>query len=215
MFTSLFLTIGLIHLIALASPGPDFALILRTSLHRPTALGAALGIALAILVHATLSLTGISLLIAEHPWLFMTVKVVGALYLGWLGWGALKAAWHSSAELALHAGGEAQGWRKGVQRGIATNLLNPKALLFFMGLLAAMVTPQVDGLTRGLLVLELFLLSLVWFGVLAWSLSTVRAQRLLGRVQRPLNLVTGLLFGAVSLSILTGMAGEASALVLH
>ena len=67
----------------------------------------------------------------------------------------------------------------GVQRGIATNLLNPKALLFFMGLLAAMVTPQVDGLTRGLLVLELFLLSLVWFGVLAWSLSTVRAQRLL------------------------------------
>lgn len=150
MFTSLFLTIGLIHLIALASPGPDFALILRTSLHRPTALGAALGIALAILVHATLSLTGISLLIAEHPWLFMTVKVVGALYLGWLGWGALKAAWHSSAELALRAGGEAQGWRKGVQRGIATNLLNPKALLFFMGLLAAMVTPQVDGLTRGL-----------------------------------------------------------------
>lgn len=197
MFTSLFLTIGLIHLIALASPGPDFALILRTSLHRPTALGAALGIALAILVHATLSLTGISLLIAEHPWLFMTVKVVGALYLGWLGWGALKAAWHSSAELTLHAGGEAQGWRKGVQRGIATNLLNPKALLFFMGLL------------------ELFLLSLAWFGVLAWSLSTVRAQRLLGRVQRPLNLVTGLLFGAVSLSILTGMAGEASALVLH
>ncbi|MGG5828714.1 LysE family transporter, partial [Aeromonas salmonicida] len=51
------------------------------------------------------SLTGISLLIAEHPWLFMAVKVVGALYLGWLGWGALKAAWHSSATLAPKAGG--------------------------------------------------------------------------------------------------------------
>lgn len=66
-------------------PGPDFALILRTSLHRPTALGAALGIAIAILLHATLSLTGISLLIASQPWLFLAVKVVGALYLGWLG----------------------------------------------------------------------------------------------------------------------------------
>lgn len=97
MFTSLFLTIGLIHLIALASPGPDFALILRTSLHRPTALGAALGIAIAILLHATLSLTGISLLIASQPWLFLAVKVVGALYLGWLGWGAIKAARRSSA----------------------------------------------------------------------------------------------------------------------
>ncbi|WP_421186036.1 LysE family translocator [Aeromonas enteropelogenes] len=210
MFTSLFLTIGLIHLVALASPGPDFALILRTSLHRPTALGAALGIALAILLHATLSLTGISLLIAEHHWLFMVVKMVGALYLGWLGWGALMATWQGAGEQAFKAGGERAGWRKGVQSGLATNLLNPKALLFFMGLLAAMVTPQVDGLTRGLLVLELFLLSLFWFGALAWSLSTVRAQRLLRRVQRPLNLVTGLLFGAVSLSILGGMLGELS-----
>lgn len=51
MLTSLFVTLGLMHLIALASPGPDFALILRTSLHRPTALGAALGISLAIMVH--------------------------------------------------------------------------------------------------------------------------------------------------------------------
>ena len=106
MFTSLFLTLGLVHLVALASPGPDFALILRTSLHRPTALGAALGIALAILLHATLSLTGISLLIASQPWLFLAVKLVGALYLGWLGWGALKAAWQGSGDLALRAGGE-------------------------------------------------------------------------------------------------------------
>ncbi|MGY4003387.1 LysE family translocator [Aeromonas sanarellii] len=210
MFTSLFLTLGLVHLVALASPGPDFALILRTSLHRPTALGAALGIALAILLHATLSLTGISLLIASQPWLFLAVKLVGALYLVWLGWGALKAAWQGAGDLALQAGNERQGWRKGVRRGLATNLLNPKALLFFMGLLAAMVTPQVDGLTRGLLILELFLLSLLWFGALAWSLSTARAQRLLGRIQRPLNLVTGLLFGAVSLSILVELAAGAS-----
>lgn len=208
MFTNLFLTLGLVHLVALASPGPDFALILRTSLHRPTALGAALGIALAILLHATLSLTGISLLIASQPWLFLAVKLVGALYLGWLGWGALKAAWQGSGDLALRAGGERPGWRKGVKSGLATNLLNPKAMLFFMGLLAAMVTPQVDGLTRGLLILELFLLSLVWFSALAWSLSTPRAQHLLGRIQRPLNLMTGLLFGAVSLSILVDLQGH-------
>lgn len=208
MFTSLFLTLGLVHLVALASPGPDFALILRTSLHRPTALGAALGIALAILLHATLSLTGISLLIASQPWLFLAVKLVGALYLGWLGWGAQKAAWQGSGDLALRAGGERPGWRKGVKSGLATNLLNPKAMLFFMGLLAAMVTPQVDGLTRGLLILELFLLSLVWFSALAWSLSTPRAQHLLGRIQRPLNLMTGLLFGAVSLSILVDLQGH-------
>ena len=55
---------------------------------------------------------------------------------------------------------------------------------------------------RLLLALELFALSLAWFGLLAWSLSTARAQRLLARAQRPLNLVTGLLFMVVSGSIL-------------
>ena len=47
-----------------------------------------------------------------------------------------------------------------------------------------MVTPEVDGMTRSLLVGELFIISLCWFGLLAWSLSTDRAQRLLLRVQR-------------------------------
>ncbi|MFM7969801.1 LysE family translocator [Aeromonas sp. A-5] len=202
MLTSLFVTLGLMHLIALASPGPDFALILRTSLHRPTALGAALGISLAIMVHATFSLTGISMLIASHPLLFMVIKCCGALYLGWFGWGALMAARQQSSTVMASAANELRGWGRGVRTGLATNLLNPKALVFFIGLLAAMVTPEVDGMTRSLLVGELFIISLCWFGLLAWSLSTDRAQRLLLRVQRPLNLVTGVLFAVVSLSIL-------------
>lgn len=193
MLTSLFVTLGLMHLIALASPGPDFALILRTSLHRPTALGAALGISLAIMVHATLSLTGISMLIASHPLLFMVIKCCGALYLGWLGWGALMEARQQSSSVMASAANELRGWGRGVRTGLATNLLNPKALVFFIGLLAAMVTPEVDGMTRSLL---------------AWSLSTDRAQRLLLRVQRPLNLVTGVLFAVVSLSILVSMGAE-------
>lgn len=208
MLTSLFLTLGLMHLIALASPGPDFALILRTSLHRPTALGAALGISLAIMVHATLSLTGISMLIASNPLLFMVIKACGALYLGWLGGGALMASIRRGEATQQQAGSEIRGWERGVRAGLATNLLNPKALLFFIGLLAAMVTPQVDGVTRSMLVIELFLITLCWFGALAWSLSTPRAQQVLQRIQRPLNLVTGLLFAAVSVSILINMAAE-------
>lgn len=201
MHTTLFLTLGAIHLVALASPGPDFALILRSCLQRPRALGAAIGISLAILLHATLSLTGISLLIASAPLLFVAVKLVGAIYLGKLGWGALRAA--SGQDGGWEASGRGEGTLLlGVRQGIATNLLNPKALIFFIGLLAAMVTPEVDMTTRLLLALELFVLSLLWFGVLAWTLSTARAQRLLSRLQRPLNLVTGMLFMLVSVSIL-------------
>ncbi|MBZ6068175.1 LysE family translocator [Aeromonas schubertii] len=202
MYASLFLTLGAMHLVALASPGPDVALILRSCQHRPLAIGAALGISLAILLHATLSLTGISLLIAGAPLLFTGIKLVGALYLGKMAWGALLAARYPSAAFVTTSEGAQGNLLRGVRQGMATNLLNPKALLFFMGLLAAMVTPEVETGIRLLLALELFILSLVWFLLLAWGLSGERAKGLIARAQRPINLITGLLFGAVSLSIL-------------
>lgn len=91
--------------------------------------------------------------------------------------------------------------------GLATNLLNPKALVYFMGLLAAMVAPQVGLASRALLAAELCLLSLLWFGALALCLSTGRAQAVLARSQRAVNMVTALLFGLVSAAILLELAG--------
>ena len=71
---SLLLTIGLIHIIALVSPGPDFALILRCRQSRLAAFGAALGISLAIGIHTLLSLAGISLIIQNTPTLYTLVQ---------------------------------------------------------------------------------------------------------------------------------------------
>ncbi|MGL5947998.1 MAG: LysE family translocator [Aeromonas sp.] len=199
---SLFVTVGLLHLVALISPGADFALILRCSAHRATALAAALGIALAIALHATLSVTGISLLIAQHEWLFNLIKAFGAGYLAWLGLGALQAARQApSASAAPNVLPQVHGKRAGLQAGLVTNLLNPKALLFFIGLLAALVTPEVSDVSRALLVLELFVLALGWFSLLAWGLSLPAVQVALQRLQRPFNALIALLFLTVSLSI--------------
>lgn len=62
------------------------------------------------MVHATLSLTGISMLIASHPLLFMVIKCCGALYLGWLGWGALMAARQQSSTMMQSTANELRGW---------------------------------------------------------------------------------------------------------
>ncbi len=80
--------------IALVSPGPDVALVVRTSLHQGRRAGvlSALGLACGILVHGTLVLTGVSLLLSRSPLLFASaLQLVGAFYLGWLGIGALRA----------------------------------------------------------------------------------------------------------------------------
>jgi threonine/homoserine/homoserine lactone efflux protein len=205
MDTSLLLTIGFIHLVALASPGPDLALMLRFSARRRAALGAASGIAAGILVHSLLSLTGISLLIQGQPLLFSLVRLAGAAYLGWLGWGALKASLTPAANRLTAASGVPE---RGFWAGFSTNLLNPKALVFFIGLLAALVGPEVGWLTRGLLVLELFLLSLLWFLALAWWLTSLKVQARLLAWSRPVNALCGLLFCGVAGSILWLVAGE-------
>ena len=84
---SVLLTLAAVFAIALVSPGPDVALVVRTSLHqgRRAGLASALGLACGILLHTTLVLTGVSLLLSRTPVLFAILQALGALYLAWLG----------------------------------------------------------------------------------------------------------------------------------
>ncbi len=89
---SVLLTLAAVFAVALVSPGPDVALVVRTSLHqgRRAGLASALGLACGILLHTTLVLTGVSLLLSRTPVLFAILQALGALYLAWLGVGALR-----------------------------------------------------------------------------------------------------------------------------
>ena len=91
---SVLLTLAAVFAVALVSPGPDVALVVRTSLHqgRRAGLASALGLACGILLHTTLVLTGVSLLLSRTPVLFAILQALGALYLAWLGVGALRLA---------------------------------------------------------------------------------------------------------------------------
>ncbi len=206
MNLTLFFSLGLIHWIALMSPGPDFALIVRHSQHRHAAMAAAVGISLGILAHCILSLTGVSLLIQNHAILFALVRTAGASYLLWLGIKSLAACLRPSSHPSAHT--MAIGSRRiglAVRDGLATNLLNPKALVFFVGLLAALVTPEVSLGDRVILIIEFFLLALLWFVPLAWLLSSHRVRACLSRAERSINLVTGVIFSGVGGAILLAL----------
>lgn len=90
---SAFLTIAFVHLLAVASPGPDFALAVKNALSgsRSGALWTCAGIAAGILVHVTYCLLGIGLVISQSILLFTTIKWIGALYLIFIGWKALTS----------------------------------------------------------------------------------------------------------------------------
>ena len=74
-----FLTIALVHLVAVASPGPDFAVVVRNSVAygRRIAIYTSIGIGLAILLHVAYSLVGLSVVIATTPWFYLFLGFFG------------------------------------------------------------------------------------------------------------------------------------------
>src|ERR1041384_8220321 len=88
-----FSKVALAHLLAVASPGPDFAIVLKQSLGRGRrpAIWTAIGVGTAISVHVTYSLLGLGLLIRSSELWFNVAKFAGAAYIAWIGAQSLLA----------------------------------------------------------------------------------------------------------------------------
>ena len=143
-----FLLMATAHLLAVMSPGPDFAVVSRhaISFGRRCALFTSVGVGCAIMVHIGYTLVGIGLLISQTPWVFDIFKFVAAAYLCYIGWGALQSP--KPAESEQHKSHEQQfaekdalapSDRKSFVMGFMTNGLNPKATLFFLSLFTVIV----------------------------------------------------------------------------
>ncbi|WP_298772060.1 LysE family translocator [uncultured Shewanella sp.] len=208
MDLELLTTLAIIHSLALMSPGPDFALTVKiaTQQTRPVALATSFGISAGIFILTSLSLTGVSLVIHSSLVLFTLVQLIGAAYLGWIGSHALKAAFSSfSAQRATKKNtisGQIISPLQGFQQGLLTNLLNPKALIFFITIFSTLITPTVSLNTQLASVILLFVLSLLWFSLLSLFLSKAHIQTKLQRMTPLINLLTGMIFIAIALGII-------------
>lgn len=136
--------VALAHLLAVASPGPDFAIVLRQSLvhGRRTAIWTSVGVGVAILLHVGYSLLGLGLLIRSSAAWFDGLKWAGAAYLAWLGVQALRSRQRSGEVPGTEEGGRGEPPARGAfATGFLTNALNPKATLFFVALFATVISP--------------------------------------------------------------------------
>ncbi|MDR8877998.1 Leucine efflux protein [Burkholderia multivorans] len=135
----------LIYLAALAAiyavPGPDMALVLQTSIGRGVRPGiaAAAGLSLSRSAHVTLSACGVAALIRSAPWLYEAIRYGGALYLGYVAIQVFRSPVFDVGNGDAAAAGEL---RQSFVKGLLTNLLNPKALLFCSVLLPQFVRPE-------------------------------------------------------------------------
>jgi len=130
------------HLLAVISPGPDFAMVLRQSLGygRRAAVWTSIGIGTAILVHVSYSLMGIGLLIKGSATWFNVLKFAGAVYIAWMGVQALKAKPAVGDPRSAVGPANTPTSRTAFVTGFLTNALNPKATLFFVALFATVIS---------------------------------------------------------------------------
>ena len=159
-----------IHAVALISPGPDFAIVTRLSIvsGRQTGLWAAAGVAMAIGVYVLICALGLSLVLAALPGLSQVLSVTGALYLAWLGVQCLRSKGQlPEAEARSHGG-------KAFVTGFLTNLLNPKAMLYFGSILSQTLTPGLGISETALLWFLLVGESILWFSLVATLFSSQR-----------------------------------------
>lgn len=134
-----FLIVALAHLLAVISPGPDLAVVLSTASSKGIREGVktSLGVAIGIGIHVAYCLVGIALLLKSNQALFNVIRTVGSLYLIWLAWNLAKSALSSrkseDQQISKPTG-------SGFTKGLVTNVLNPKATLFFLALFTQVVS---------------------------------------------------------------------------
>lgn len=168
-----------ITLLAVISPGPDFAMVTRNSLmlSRRAGVLTALGIGLGVLIHVTYTLIGVGLLIQQSLWLFNAIKLAGAGYLVYLGVKMLRAqpggAPAQAAEAPLSDAAA-------LRTGFLTNALNPKTTVFIVSLFMQVVRPDTPLAVQIGYGAFIAVAHIVWFGLVAlcFSAQAVR-ERLL------------------------------------
>ena len=199
---SIFLTIAVLHLFAVASPGPDFILISRQCLRygRRIAIWTSLGIAIGILFHVALSLTGLSILLQNQPDLFWYIKLLASLYIGYLGIVSLVSK--SSNKLVEDATGQTGNQLRSVTTGLLTNVLNPKALIFFITVFAVAINKETGIFVKSLLGIYMSVATFIWFTLVSILLTNKKAIERFKKAIPLLEKVTGFFLLLIAIQIL-------------
>ncbi|RAU88142.1 threonine export protein RhtC [Serratia marcescens] len=200
----LFLTVALVHLIALMSPGPDFFFVSQTaaSRSRREAMMGVVGISLGIVVWAGVALMGLHLILQKMAWLHQIIMVGGGIYLCWMGWQLLRSARAQQAQPAAEAQVALPKAGRSFIRGFLTNLSNPKAVIYFGSVFSLFVGDSVGAGARWGLFLLIVAETFVWFSLVAVVFALPAMRRGYQRLAKWIDGVAGGLFTGFGLHLI-------------
>ena len=163
--------ISSIHLLAAASPGPDFVLVSQQTLNngKKAGLMCSIGIALGLSVHIIYSAFGLAAVIANSANMLWFIKIAAAAYLIYLGVKGLKAKPKSQVETASIA--KSYSAKKSIAVGFLCNVLNPKAPIYFVSLFTVVLSPNMPLYEIAIYGIWMMVIQFFWFVLVVVVLS--------------------------------------------
>lgn len=199
------LSFALVASLLVMSPGPNGILIAKTV---PTS-GRAAGIAnvagfiTAFYLHGALSVLGISVILVQSAQAFMVVKFLGAAYLCWIGFKALRDAWRGVKTVTeVNPAKRKRTLLVAYGEGLLTNALNPKVSLFYLAAFPQFIPVGEGAVTSAFMLICLHaLINALWFAAMIMLLARLTRFAGSGRFQRVLKATTGAVFIAFGIKL--------------
>lgn len=169
----------IVDIAAAMSPGPAFVALVRNAMayDRKIGVATALGLALGVGAHVILVLGGIAFLITKSVFMFNVIKYGGAGYLIYVGVKSLRTGGKKVVVSAEDKCPKAITIKQAVMYGFLTNLLNPKAVVFFTAVFAQFIHPSMSFSVQMLYGLTPICVEFLWFSSLAIILTNTSIKR--------------------------------------
>lgn len=171
-------SIFVVHVLAMLSPGPNVLVVTQTAISRTRRAGilTALGVAAGSAIWSSAALFSLNVVFAQFAWLYGELKLLGGIYLLYLGIKLWRTADYppdpsSSTPATVHTDWQA------FRLGLLTNLTNPKAVIFFGSIFAALLAPALPMWVKLAAISIITVDASGWHIALACFFSTRRAQQ--------------------------------------
>ena len=199
-------TIGFVQLLAVMSPGPSFLVTARTAVAHSRADGikVALGLGAGSTVWSAAALLGLNVLFRQSPWLFMGMKMAGALFLLWIAYQIFR---HAADPIEMNEGAASgeNGHNRLLHpllRGFLTQISNPKVVVFFGSIFVAMLPSEVPGWMIVALIAMVTINEIVWYSLVSLFFGSSPVRRFYLIAKRWIDRATGAFLGLLGLRLL-------------
>ncbi|MAX29519.1 MAG: lysine transporter LysE [Candidatus Marinimicrobia bacterium] len=196
-----FLPLIIIHFLAVISPGPDFVIVTSQSIKygRITALKTSLGISLGISIHVLYCIFGLDYIFINNNYFYNIIKYLSFAYLLFLSISLINTKYNNKNTLPNNS---LFNLKNPFLIGFLTNVLNPKAILFFVSLFTIFVNQSTSIYIKSIYGIWMVLSTGVWFCIVSVFFTSKYSKKIINKYSIIISKIMGIILLVISIKVI-------------